>query len=500
MLSLVRIFLLTRSVVSPIKLGHYAGLTQLVECQLPKLNVAGSSPVLRSHLSVSYYPTRLLKSSRVTIMGKGTIKMTLRIIISVIFSLNLACESNETSSMLDRGGEMTGGEVMGGETTGGEMTSIALSEMTLWRSPIETYIDEATTAIGPEIDKGIHDLFVFNDRLYIGYGDADLNAGGVSPIQILSFNTPEGEVSAESLETGEEGIYRYRLIDGELMIAGLDSTDADELTSRPLIEGNFLRTRNGVWEKYRAIQGGEHVHDVTRFMEGLWAVGSGADNRMEWETYGVYRYLWFSDDGGVTWRRYKRVFREESGDTRFINLLSVGPRLFIFGFLNPAEGPIVPKNEMILGATGEPTPLATEEGDNEIHPFANVYVESTYPISEVLGIVSGFDLDERKWRVWQVMDGGQIEALTAWGDRRLIDLSVNQQDNRLTLLFNDNNEGDASSGVIMHGQDIDHLTELTLLSFDSTTRPLSISQWGEFIFMGRVDGQIWRGQLRLESK
>ena len=53
--------------------------------------------------------------------------------------------------------------------------------------------------------------------------------------------------NSRSLETGEEGIYRYRLIDGELMIAGTDSTDADELTSRPLIEGNFLEleTDNG---------------------------------------------------------------------------------------------------------------------------------------------------------------------------------------------------------------------------------------------------------------
>ena len=395
------------------------------------------------------------------------------------------------------GQEIAGQEIAGQEIAGAEAThTMTLSDFTLWRAPTETYIQEATSAIGSDIDRGIHDLFVFNNQLHIGYGDADLNAGGVSPIKLLSYSSPEAEITIDPLETGEEGIYRYRLIDGELMIAGVDSTDADELTSRPLIEGNFLRTRDGAWEKHRAIQGGEHVHDVTRFMEGLWAVGSGADNRIEWETYGVYRYLWFSGDGGVTWRRYKRVFREVPGDTRFINLLAVGPRLYIFGYLNPsADGePSVPKNEVIIGATGEPTPLITgqEEGRSpeEAHPLANIYVIESYPLSPDLGVISGFDIQERSWRTWRVYGDGRIEVISEWEGLRLIDLSIDQESGSLLALFNNSMNLEADTGKIMLGDRIESMTELAIIDFNEGSRPTSIVQWGELILIGQEDGQI----------
>ena len=397
-------------------------------------------------------------------------------------------------------GEQAGeqaGEPMAGEQAG--ETSIQISEFEFWKSPIDQYIAEASEAIGPEINRSIHDLVVFNNRLHLGYGDADLNAGGASPIQLLSFDTPESEITVDPLETGEEGIYRYRLIDGELMLAGVDSTDADELTSRPLIEGNFLRTRDGQWEKHRAIQGGEHVHDVARFMEGLWAVGSGADNRMEWETYGVYRYLWFSGDGGVTWRRYKRTLREVPGDTRFVHLLSVGPRLFIFGYVNPSEGNISPANEMILGATGEPTPLITgreeDQSPENAHPLADVFVEDTYPISENLGLISGFDIAERMWRLWSVDADGQIKKLDHLGDHRLLDLSVDTETGALVALFNNENNSEGSEMIIMYGANLDELAEKQRVTFEASQRPVSITQWGDSIYMGRSDGQIWRAQL-----
>lgn len=53
-------FWLTRS-GSIINFIGIAGLTQLVECQLPKLNVAGSSPVLRSLIEgmLTWMPTEI---------------------------------------------------------------------------------------------------------------------------------------------------------------------------------------------------------------------------------------------------------------------------------------------------------------------------------------------------------------------------------------------------------------------------------------------------------
>ena len=340
-------------------------------------------------------------------------------------------------------------------------------------------------------------------RLYVGYGDADLNAGGVSPIQVLSFDDPEGEVIADPLMTGEEAIVRFRGIDGEVMIAGVDSTNDDELTSRPLIEGNFLRTRDGIWEKHRSVPGGEHVHDVTRFMEGLWAVGSGADNRFEWDNYGVYRYLWFSGDGGVTWSRYKRVLREVGGDTRYITLLAVGPRLYIFGYLNPSDGPIQPRNEMILGATGEPTPLITglEEGQDpdEGHLFAQVFGSETYVLNNDKGVVSGFDIPNRRWRSWLVHSDGSIEVadelLDFWGERRMIDLFVNQEDGSITVLLHDDQEFNGTTGRVLHGATFKELKEIGELTFGEEDAPVSIAHWGNHIYLGQRNGMITRATL-----
>ena len=438
--------------------------------------------------------------------GMHAISISTFLMMILITLMSSACDDDTKSSMATGGsvaGESMAGESVAGESVAGETGSqeLSLGNFEEWQSPIETYINEATAAIGPEVNQGIHDLFVFNDQLYIGYGDADLNAGGVSPIQIMSFASLNSQVSISSLETGEEGIYKYRLIDGELMIAGVDSTDADELTSRPLIFGNFLRTREGVWEKHRAIQGGEHVHDVTRFMEGLWAVGSGADNRMEWETYGVYRYLWFSGDGGVSWRRYKRVFREIAGDTRFVHLLAVGPRLFIFGYLNPRadDEPIVPKNEMMQGATGEPTPLITgrEEGQTpeQAHPLANIFVTATYPITEELGVITGFDLIERSWRAWQVFGDGRVEVISAWEGSRVVDLSVDQESGSIIALLNDNQEGDATTGKIYFGMTLEEIKVLGLIDFIEGSRPKSIARWGDTVMVGMQSGVIAKASI-----
>ena len=413
----------------------------------------------------------------------------------------------------DLSGEMAGvaaGETAGaaaGETAGAaagdEVIPPELEAFTVWRNPIDTYIAEATAELGADVDISIHDLYVHNGRLYIGYGDANLNAGGVSPIQILYFDSPEGDVTADPLMTGEESIERFRTIDGEVMIAGVDSTNDDELTSRPLIEGNFLRTRDGAWEKYRSVPGGEHVHDVTRFMEGLWAVGSGADNRFEWDNYGVYRYLWFSGDGGVTWSRYKRVLREVGGDTRYINLLAVGPRLYIFGFLNPSDGPFEPRNEMILGATGEPTPLISATDDERdagmVHPFAQIYGGETYRITDDEGVVSGFDIVERRWRSWLIHADGAVEIadeiLASWGMRRMIDLFVNPEDGSLTVLMHDDQEFNGNTGRILHGPTFKELVEVGELTFGEEGAPVSIAHWGDHVYLGQQNGTITRAEL-----
>ena len=351
-----------------------------------------------------------------------------------------------------------------------------------WQRPIETYLTEARAELGDGVDGKIHDLIVFEDRLYIGYGDADRNAGGVSPIQILSFSSPEAEAAeADPLETGEEGIYRYRKIKGELMIAGVDSTNDDELTSRPLIEGNFLRTRGGRWEKYRSVPGGEHVHDVATFMEGLWAVGSGADNRDEWENEGVFRYLWFSEDGGESWSTLKRRFRESAGDTRWVQLLPIGETLYIFGYHN--GGSLSPRNESMRGMQGLPEPLPEE------HPLADVFVTECYPLSGRSGLLSGIVVGEGRRSLWYVEDD-VIQEVNPFGGGLLVDLSQDASGKLIALVLQSG--VGLSNHKVWIGESLETLTLRATGSWPESAAPSSISAWRGRIYLGMSDGSIWR--------
>ncbi|MEE2644990.1 MAG: hypothetical protein VYD19_08660 [Myxococcota bacterium] len=351
-----------------------------------------------------------------------------------------------------------------------------------WKRPIETYLTQARAELGDGVDAKIHDLIVFEDRLYIGYGDADRNAGGVSPIQILSFSSPEAETAeADPLETGEEGIYQYRKINGELMIAGADSTNDDELTSRPLIEGNFLRTREGRWEKYRSVPGGEHVHDVATFMEGLWAVGSGADNRDEWENEGVFRYLWFSEDGGVSWSTLKRRFRESAGDTRWIQLLSIEETLYIFGYHN--GGSLSPRNESMQGMQGLPEPLP------EGHPLADVFVTVCYPLSQRSGLISGIVVEEGRRSLWYI-EGDKIQEVNPFEGGLLVDLSQDES-GQLVALVLQSGVG-LNSHKVWIGESLETFTLRATESWPERAAPSSISAWQGRIYLGMSDGSIWR--------
>ena len=91
---------------------------------------------------------------------------------------------------------------------------------------------------------------------------------------------------------------------------------------------------DGEWMKHPTVPGGEHVHDVTWWSNAAWAVGSGADDRPEFEAGQIHRYLWRSLDHGHSWMT---IHREPfpipgSGDTRWVNLMPQGDALHLFGY------------------------------------------------------------------------------------------------------------------------------------------------------------------------
>ena len=50
------------------------------------------------------------------------------------------------------------------------------TDLIFWGNPIEDYIESATS-IFTDFEKGISSLEVFEDILFIGYGDASVNVG-----------------------------------------------------------------------------------------------------------------------------------------------------------------------------------------------------------------------------------------------------------------------------------------------------------------------------------
>ena len=195
---------------------------------------------------------------------------------------------------------------------------------TLWSEPINDYLIIGEKKYPNDFDTRIGALEVFDDMLWIGYGDTRVNMGSTIPIEFRRFNDPslnrvestlvladnQGAKQRTPNDTGEERIIPFNRFNKQLWQAGYYSNNDDELWTQAipgperLIQGNIFVLKNDenkpVWEKRRNIPGGEHVHDLAYLDGSIYAVGSGAANRREWEESSIYRYLWRSDDMGKT--------------------------------------------------------------------------------------------------------------------------------------------------------------------------------------------------------
>ncbi|MFC1849417.1 5'-nucleotidase C-terminal domain-containing protein [candidate division CSSED10-310 bacterium] len=110
----------------------------------------------------------------------------------------------------------------------------------------------------------VHELQLFEGKLYIGYGDAVINTG---PTDVIYYDLQSKEYKTE-FTVDEEAISRYKVIDGKLIIPGIDATESWKL-------GNiYVRTASG-WAKKRSVTHGLHVNDITSF-KGEWFVSTGS--------------------------------------------------------------------------------------------------------------------------------------------------------------------------------------------------------------------------------
>ena len=167
------------------------------------------------------------------------------------------------------------------------------------------------------------DMAVWDGYLYVGAGDFDANAG---PVTIWRYGQKTGEwESSEPLL--EEEIDRFCVVDGKLVVPGIDPQEDWEF-------GNYYVLENGEWVKNRVLPDGVHTFDVVSY-KGMIFAGLGVEE-------GKYPVV-MSEDGGETFRHVELHKNGEPLDTstreivRVYNLFVIRDELYAFFLFRSAR-------------------------------------------------------------------------------------------------------------------------------------------------------------------
>lgn len=381
-----------------------------------------------------------------------------------------------------------------------------------WASPIEDY-----KAVGEENYPGVHDqsindLVPFEGRLWLSYGDANYNLGGKVPIEFRSFASPDdpeadpavvdgdgqGATQQTVYQSGEEQIDRYRVLDGSLWQAGIDSIDADEQwtqqsTDPPGIQGNMYRLAGGAWEKHRSIRGGEHVHDLASWDGALFAVGSGADTRLEFEAGQIFRYLWCSKDRGASFETVQRIQHPTpgAGDTRWVHLLALGGGLYLFGY----ESDFAAGVAYVSNAVFDGTAVQVLE-DSAL--LGTVFGLESLALPDGTGLVVGVDVTESPMRygIWHVAADGTPARLEALAGFNVVDLAYCPKTEEILYLALTGDEYPGAPTSFEASVQVAPLaapgSTAELVHCTSDVSPFAIAYWQGRLYLGTGDGQVLR--------
>lgn len=378
-----------------------------------------------------------------------------------------------------------------------------------WASPIDDYLAVGKKSYPNKFDSSINDLAPFGDKMFFGYGDATYNLGEKIPIEFRSFSSSDDPTAKASVvdgagqgapqttpqQSGEEQIDRYRVLDGALWQAGVDSIDADELDTQTktmpnkAIDGNVYRLEGEVWKKFRSVRGGEHVHDVMSFKGAVYAVGSGADLRTEFEAGQIFRYLWRTSDLGKTFTTVQRVMHPDpgKGDIRWISLLPNKDTLYLFGYQSDfASNTAKISNSSYDGAMVTDLPMG--------HPLHDFYATSTLVLPAGDAIISGVDVSISKYATAHVTLDGKVEKLASIEGARVVDTFL--ADKEIVYLVTAGNDPSAkltswdARVLVANATSPDQTKEL--LAFTSNVRPASIAFYKGHLFLGTGDGHVLR--------
>ncbi len=421
---------------------------------------------------------------------------------TLICALLLACSSNSDVDGVDLVTEVL--EEVADSSTPGDMTQetsdtplmdttpdvappvtdiaqMKFGKFSLWTNPIEDYIAINTEELGHEdFTKDIFDLTTFGGRLYFGYGDATLNLGRITPIEIRYFSDPSNKEYAFDFTSDEEQIDRYRQFGDLLIIPGLDATEDGLL-------GNVYTTQEeGEWYKSRTLENAWHVHDAVILGDSLYACGSGG-SLDDYADSTVHAYVWKSTDGGENFEVVAdREHPNPPGDQRHVYLMPNGSELYVFGYHTDGTG------------TTYGTSYVLEE--DGVAPFAELgsfFVLDTVILDDAVALVVGIHIEDPLRQGAMLMENGIVTEYPGLHDYTVLDAEP-LGDGRGLVLYLEGNEyplldtgGWPTHVGVLHPDGA--LVEVA--DFLPSVRPTAIAYWQGRLYIGMADGSIWRATV-----
>lgn len=354
-------------------------------------------------------------------------------------------------------------------------------ELAPWQEPIADYIAACAPSLHlTKLNRAIHDLLVFDDRLYLAYGDATLNSGDIFPTQVRYWASPDDTAAtAEDLVTNEQEIEHYRRFGTTLYFPGANTCCNEE----GWFGSSFVKPSGQPWQRYHTVTGGVHVHDEAEFNGALYDCGSGAPDYPSWQEGKVHSLLWRSTDQGQTWDIVGDTANSEVGDRRWTRMIPFPDKLYMFGYRSNMTRIVE-----LTGASWDGTTYAPAD-----NPLPDVYVNNTEMFTATQAIIQGVYAGHPLHFVTLSMTPtGTPEEIPALVGRTVLDVMVIEP-GRAVLAVTD---GDTyplprpAEVQILYTADLAEFRPIASVTPDAW--PTAVAYWRGGLYLGLEDGQVLR--------
>ena len=238
----------------------------------------------------------------------------------------------------------------------------------------------------------IQEMKIFENRLYLGFGDATINTGPTDVLYYdLSSNTFEKEYTVQ-----DEAISQYCVVDGKLAITGVDATEDWSY-------GNIYVKQDSGWVKHRTIPRGLHVFDLVE-QDSLWYAGTGSVFELTGEQLYAFGGIFVSSDKGENWTLSYGTPSDANTVYRIKNLVMFqgGLYAFFYGYQGMLEEDVPEKYRVDLGDTYQ-----------DLHLIYN---------SDLLGSLDMLKYDKGAWSYLDAIPETDLISSTpiVFGDKMLL--------------------------------------------------------------------------------